>query len=108
MTPTHPRHDLDDLLTHGVRLSVLAALDGVAKAEFALVRDSVDVTDSMLSKQVALLETAGYVDVEKGRVGRMPRTWLKATDAGRAALARHLGALRAIAATGEPAVVDRA
>lgn len=69
-TAGHPRHRLDDLLTHAVRFSVVAALDGVEKAEFALVRDSVEVSDSVLSKQVALLERAGYVDVEKGRVGR--------------------------------------
>lgn len=39
----------------------------------------------MLSKQVALLERAGYVRVEKGRVGRRPRTWLSLTDEGIAA-----------------------
>lgn len=99
MTSTgHPRHRLDDLLTHAVRFSVAAALDGVEKAEFALVRDSVEISDSVLSKQVALLEQAGYVDVEKGRVGRRTRTWLRLTDPGRAALARHVAALQAIAA----------
>jgi DNA-binding MarR family transcriptional regulator len=51
----------------------------------------------MLSKQVALLETAGYVEVTKGRVGRRPRTWLALTGVGQAAYARHLDALRAIA-----------
>lgn len=94
----HPRHQLDDLLGNGVRLSIMAALDGVERAEFALVRDSVEITDSALSKQVATLEAAGYVDVDKGKAGRRPRTWLKLTAAGREALARHLAALRAIAA----------
>lgn len=98
MTATgHPRHELDDLLTHGVRFSIVAALDGADRAEFALVRDSVELTDSVLSKQVATLEAAGYVDVEKGRVGRRPRTWIRLTPDGRAALARHVAALRAIA-----------
>lgn len=97
MTETgHPRHRLDDLLTHGVRFSIVAALDGVDRAEFALVRDSVEISDSVLSKQVAALEAAGYVGVEKGRVGRRPRTWLFLTDTGRAALAQHVTALRAI------------
>lgn len=96
-TVHHPRRDLDDLLIHAVRLSVVAALAGVEKAEFAAVRDSVEITAATLSKQVALLEAAGYVGVEKGRVGRQPRTWLLLTDVGRAAYTRHLGALRAIA-----------
>ena len=66
MSGQHPRHRLDDLLTNGVRLSVVAALDGLVEAEFALVRDAVEVSDSELSKQVATLEAAGYVRVDKG------------------------------------------
>jgi DNA-binding MarR family transcriptional regulator len=93
----HPRHDLDVVLAHAIRFSIVAALAGVERAEFALVRDSVEVTDSALSKHVALLEAEGYVDVEKGRVGRRPRTWLRLTEVGEAAYRRHLGALRGIA-----------
>ncbi|GAA1016470.1 MarR family transcriptional regulator [Acrocarpospora pleiomorpha] len=94
---THPRHDLDDLLTHAVRLSIVAALADVDRAEFALVRDSVEITDPMLSKQIALLEQAGYVGVDKGRVGRRTRTWLTLTPDGQAAYRRHIHALQAIA-----------
>lgn len=93
----HPRHDLDDVLSNGVRFSIVAALQGVERAEFALVRDSVEISDSALSKQCAVLESAGYLDVTKGRVGRRPRTWLALTTEGRSALSRHLQALRAIA-----------
>ncbi|GAA1873105.1 winged helix-turn-helix domain-containing protein [Asanoa iriomotensis] len=99
-THNHPRHDLDDLLTNPIRLSVVAGLVGVEQAEFALVRDAVEITDAALSKQVAILEQAGYLSVHKGRVGRRPRTWLELTDAGREAYATHLRALRAIA--GDP------
>mgnify|MGYP000926453176 FL=1 len=101
----HPRHELDELLTHAVRFSVVAALSGVERAEFALVRDTVEVSDSVLSKQVALLEGAGYVEVEKGKVGRRPRTWLSLTADGEQAFTRHLAALRAIAslAVAQPA-----
>jgi DNA-binding MarR family transcriptional regulator len=94
--PVHPRHGLDDLLAHAVRLSVVAALSGAERAEFGFVRDTVEVSDSVLSKQVAALEAAGYVDVEKGKVGRRPRTWLKLTPTGEAAFARHVAALHAI------------
>ena len=40
---SHPRHGLDTLLGHGVRFSVVAALAGVENAEFAAVRDSVEI-----------------------------------------------------------------
>ncbi|MFD7838546.1 winged helix-turn-helix domain-containing protein [Streptomyces sp. NPDC059761] len=94
---SHPRHGLDSLLNAPVRISVMAALMPLDKAEFGFVRDLVEVTDSLLSKQVAALEDAGYVEVHKGRVGRRPRTWIAVTAEGRTAYQRHLAALRAIA-----------
>jgi len=62
-----------------------------------VIRDHVEVTDSALSKQVGTLESAGYVKVRKGYVGKRPRTWLSLTRPGRAAYEGHLAALRAIA-----------
>jgi DNA-binding MarR family transcriptional regulator len=85
------------LLNAPVRLSVVAALAPVDKAEFGFVRDLVEVSDSALSKQVSTLEEAGLVAVEKGRVGRRARTWVSLTAEGRAVYQRHLAALRAIA-----------
>ncbi len=100
MSSTHPRHDLDDELLHPVRLSVVAALADIDRAQFGLVRDSVEVSDSRLSKQVARLERAGYVAVEKGRVGRQSRTWLRLTAVGATVYHRHLRALEAVVAAG--------
>lgn len=94
---SHPRHGLHDALLNPVRLSVTAFLNGVEKAEFATVRDAVEISDSALSKQAGHLETEGIVKVTKGYVGRRPRTWLSLTDPGRRAFADHLAALRAIA-----------
>ena len=98
----HPRHHLDGLLTHGVRLSIVAALSRVEKAEFGAVRDLVEINDVTLSKQTALLEAAGYLSVDKGKVGRRPRTWLSLTAAGQEVLTRHLEALRSIASSPAP------
>jgi DNA-binding MarR family transcriptional regulator len=92
----HPRHDLDEQLNAPVRLSLLALLAQVENAEFATVRDALDVSDSVLSKQVSQLEAAGYVRVTKGYVGKRPRTWISATTEGEGALRRHLTALRAV------------
>jgi DNA-binding MarR family transcriptional regulator len=94
---SHPRHGLDDLLGHPVRFSIAALLSAASKVEFSFVRDHVEVTDSMLSKQMSALEQAGYVKVDKGFVGKRPRTWLSLTREGRRAFERHLAALREIA-----------
>jgi DNA-binding MarR family transcriptional regulator len=97
---THPRHRLDEVVHQPVRFSVVAALAAADQAEFGVVRDLVQVSDSVLSKQVGVLEAAGYVEVCKGYVGKRPRTWLKLTPAGRAAFAAHLATLQEIAAGG--------
>ena len=73
-------------------------LAAASKVEFSFVRDEVEVTDSMLSKQISILEQAGYIKVHKGFVGKRPRTWLSLTREGRRVFERHLAALRDIAA----------
>lgn len=94
----HPRHELDDLLQHPVRFSVIAALTRAGTLGFREVRDAVEVSDSVLSKQVSALAAAGYVSVGKGFVGKAPRTSITLTASGRAVWAAHLDALRRIAA----------
>jgi DNA-binding MarR family transcriptional regulator len=98
----HPRHGLDDVIHAPVRFSIVALLAAAEKAEFAYVRDSVEVSDSVLSRQVSALEKAGYVEVIKGYVGKRPRTWLTLTPGGHKAFAAHCAALRHIAETGGP------
>jgi DNA-binding MarR family transcriptional regulator len=81
----------------------MAFLSGCIEAEFSVVRDYAQVSDSVLSKTATALETAGYLKVKKGYVGKRPRTWLAATRAGRKALAAHLAALQQLAAAAEAA-----
>ncbi len=82
-----------------VRFSIVAALAGAENAEFGFIRDAIEVSDSVLSKQISTLESAGYVKVKKGYVGKRPRTWLSLTASGRTAFKRHLAALHEIADT---------
>jgi DNA-binding HxlR family transcriptional regulator len=46
-----------------------------------------------LSRHLTVLEEAGLVQVEKGYQGRRPRTWVRITGSGRAALAAEFAAL---------------
>jgi len=94
---THPRHQLDELLTHPVRFSIVAMLTAADRAEFGFVRDQIEISDSMLSKQMNALEQAGYVKVRKAFVGKRGRTWLSLTSQGRRTFDRHLSALHTIA-----------
>ncbi|WP_370893463.1 winged helix-turn-helix domain-containing protein [Janibacter sp. GXQ6167] len=97
MPHQHARHRLDGVIHAPIRFSIVAELASVDEAEFSAVRDAVEVSDSVLSKQASTLEQAGYVKVRKGYVGKRPRTWLSLTSHGRAAFSAHLAALREIA-----------
>jgi DNA-binding MarR family transcriptional regulator len=88
---------LDDHLGHPVRFSIVAMLAAASRAEFSFVRDQVEVSDSMLSKQMSALERDGYVKVDKGFIGKRARTWLSLTKEGRHRFERHMAALHSIA-----------
>ena len=88
--------DLDPLLLDPTRLGIVSLLGGAGWCEFGFVRDSVQLTDPALSKQVSTLAGAGYVEVRKGHLGKTPRTWLRATPAGRDRLGQHLAGLQSI------------
>jgi DNA-binding MarR family transcriptional regulator len=97
MMSPHPRHRLDIIIHAPVRLSIVAALSGVERIDFKSLQQTLDVSESALSKHLATLEAAGYVQIEKGRINRRPRTWLALTPAGTTALTDHLTALHDIA-----------
>ncbi|MFJ7194627.1 MULTISPECIES: winged helix-turn-helix domain-containing protein [unclassified Streptomyces] len=94
---------IDAAINHPTRLAVVAFLSACDEAEFATVRGSCQVSDSMLSKIASALEGIGYLAIRKGYVGKRPRTWLSLTPAGRQALALHVAALQGIAATARQA-----
>lgn len=97
MTDEHPRHHLVEALAHPIRFSLVAALAATEESEFAVVRDHLQVSDSVLSRQASSLEEAGLVRIRKGYVGKRPRTWLSLTPDGRSRWEGHLAALRSIA-----------
>ncbi|MGP3935484.1 winged helix-turn-helix domain-containing protein [Nonomuraea sp. KM88] len=93
---SHPRHALDEIIHAPVRLSITAMLAAAETVEFSYLRDTIEVSDSLLSKHIQTLEKAGYVRVTKGFVGKRPRTWLSLTDAGRDAFQSYMATLRQI------------
>jgi DNA-binding MarR family transcriptional regulator len=92
--------NLDPVIHAPVRLQIMALLAAATEAEFSFVRDSLEISDSVLSKHASALESAGYVHIRKGHVGKRPRTWLKLTDQGRAKFAEYVATLQQI--VGQP------
>ena len=103
MSPeSHPRHGLNQSLLSPIRLSIAAALYEVERADFKSLGAVIELSDSTLSKNLATLEEEGIVSIEKGRLNRKPRTWVRITPAGRAAFQAHLEALHATISTTFP------
>ncbi|HEY8004560.1 MAG TPA: transcriptional regulator, partial [Phenylobacterium sp.] len=78
------------------RLQICARLAAAETVDFATVREMLDVSESVLSKHVKVLEDAGYVAVRKAASDHRLRTWLALTAAGRRAFAAHAAALRGL------------
>ena len=89
---------LDELIHAPTRLSLVTFLAATGWADFAVLRDSVGLSDSALSKQLTTLENAGYVEIRKAFVGKRPRTSARLTSSGRTAFDRHVLALQQIVA----------
>lgn len=81
------------------RLQICAILSGVDDAEFALIRDRIGVSDSVLSKHLKQLEEASYVALTKTPFDGRQRTWVGLTAKGKAAFAAHVAELTRLAAT---------
>ena len=84
---------LDDVIHGRLRLGVMAYLVNAEVADFNELKAVLEVTQGNLSVQLRRLEEAQYVTIEKGFLGRKPRTQVRITDTGRTAFASYLEAL---------------
>ena len=84
----------DELIHPPTRLGLMALLAATEWAEFSFLKESLQLTDSALSKQVSTLTEAGYADIRKEGAGRRRRTLVTLTAQGRTAFDSHVEALR--------------
>lgn len=85
---------LDPLLHSELRLAVMSILLGVESADFVYIRTQTGATSGNLSVQLDKLQHAGYIEIEKGFNGKMPRTTCRITPSGREAFANYVEHLR--------------
>ena len=90
---THPTNGIDDLVHQRHRLGILTIAAEAQWADFTYLREALGLTAGNLSRHLTVLEEAGLIQVEKGYEGRKPRTRVRITRQGRAALAAELTAL---------------
>ena len=92
----HPAQHLDDTVHQRSRLGIMAILSEVKEADFNTLRSTLELTSGNLSQHLSVLESAGLVKSRKTFEGERPRTWVKATAAGRKAYRAELALLREI------------
>jgi len=86
--------ELNPLIHGKLRLALLSLLASMEEAEFAWLRARTGSTDGNLGAQLAKLEEAGYVSVEKKFVQRKPQSLYRMTEKGRHALTEYVHALK--------------
>ena len=92
---------LDPILHSELRLAVMSILAGADEADFTYLKNQTGATSGNLSVQIDKLTTAGYITVEKGFKGRMPRTTCKITPAGQEAYKSYVEALKEYLSAGK-------
>lgn len=85
---------LDPLLLSELRLAVVSVLMNVEEADFVYLREVTGATAGNLSVQLDKLSAAGYIEIEKGFLGKRPRTSCRITGVGRQAFGKHFEALK--------------
>lgn len=85
----------DELIHFPTRLRITAAVAVSTEVEFSALEEALQISTSLLSKQLRVLAEAGYLALEKRAqpFGR-PRTWVRLTNRGKRAYLGHVAALR--------------
>ena len=81
-----PISDIDPLIHAPTRLKIMAYLSIVESADFTFLMHQTGLTRGNLSVNLRKLEEAGYVNITKEFVDRIPRTLIRLTDEGRQAI----------------------
>lgn len=91
-----PIDAIDDVIHGRLRLGIMAYLSAVSPASFPELLDKTGTSNGNLSTHLTKLETAGYVNQEKGYNGKRPQTLVHLTEDGRTAWIAYLDAMRAL------------
>ena len=91
-----PLIEIDKLIHEPARLMILATLHVVESADFLFVARQTGLTRGNLSSHMSKLEAAGYIEITKEFVDKIPRTLRRITDEGRAALLAYTNKMKQV------------
>ena len=82
----HRIADIDRTVHAPARLMILAFLSVVESADFTFVMRQTGLTRGNLSSHMTKLEAAGYIEINREFVDKIPRTLLRLSERGRDAI----------------------
>jgi len=91
-----PISGIDRTIHEPARFMIMAYLYVVESADFLFIMRHTKLTRGNLSSHMSKLETAGYVEIKKEFVEKIPRTLLRLTAGGRKAFQEYRNNMRQI------------
>jgi DNA-binding MarR family transcriptional regulator len=85
---------LNPILHSELRLAIMSILIATESADFVYLRIETGATAGNLSVQLDKLQRAGYIEIEKGFNGKLPRTTCSMSDKGREAMREYIETLQ--------------
>jgi len=84
-----PLAEIDRVIHEPARLLLVATLSVVESADFLFLMNQTKLTRGNLSSHLSKLQAAGYVEIKKEFVEKIPRTLLRLTEEGRNAFVEY-------------------
>ena len=91
-----PIEELDPAVHAPARLMILALLAVVDRADFTFLLTQTGLTRGNLASHIGRLEEAGYIEVQKTFVDRIPHTTYSLTEAGGQAIEKYRQNMRQV------------
>jgi DNA-binding HxlR family transcriptional regulator len=89
----NPIEQLNKVFDSRIRLGIMSSLVLNNRTNFNELKELIQVTDGNLASHLKTLEEAGYIQVEKGFIGRKTNTTYALTNSGKKAFKSHLDGL---------------
>jgi DNA-binding transcriptional ArsR family regulator len=90
---------IDRVIHEPARLAIVSVLRAFETADFLFLLKQTELSRGNLSSHLSKLEAAGYVDITKEFVEKIPRTLIRLTDSGRRAIGTYRARMNRVLAS---------
>ena len=87
---------INKLIHEPARLMLLSQLYVVEEADFLFLEQQTGMTRGNLSTHLSKLENGGLIEIEKGYVGKIPRTVIRMTSGGRKSFKAYIRKMKGV------------